>query len=437
MALWDDVEPCNFVFVIRLRGRADVARLQSAIQETCQAAGVGNLVLDRTERRYRYEPAGSIDLHQIDPGESALETFRQTVAEGLTTSFPRGPHHPVRWNVLDDPETGSHVLLAFVHHVATDAASIRLLVRRLLNRYYGARSPGDDAPLRIHPPNNDRLMRGHHRRLGYFTTFVRAVRLYFQLRHVHRIPDADETGRRLQFYVFAAPDGLIGRLTTACRRQRLTVTGAFLAALASALAEITPDRLRHPRRRGLVLANVASLRAEASEDVSTCFGVYLGQSLMVIEAPDLADFGRLVPRIAETMRRESTEKRFAAFPWNFLILTLLERWFSWKATRAWYRKVYPVSALLSSVRFDTPEFGAVDEHVLDCLAAASLGPAVPLVWVATTLRGRLSLSVIYRESVFTRAEVGRLAEIFLARLEALAEGGGAAAGAWRSPARSG
>lgn len=55
-------------------------------------------------------------------------------------------------------------------------------------------------------------------------------------------------------------------------------------------------------------------------------------------------------------------------------------------------------------------------------------PAVPLVWVPTTLRGRPSLSVTYRESVFTRPEVGRLAEIFLAQLEALAEGGGPAAG---------
>ncbi|MBI4572373.1 MAG: hypothetical protein HY713_03690 [candidate division NC10 bacterium] len=68
MALWEEVHPYNAVYVIRLRGPADVTLLRFAIQTACHQAGVGTLVLDRKQARYRYDPFESITLQEIASG---------------------------------------------------------------------------------------------------------------------------------------------------------------------------------------------------------------------------------------------------------------------------------------------------------------------------------------------------------------------------------
>ena len=428
MALWEEVHPYNAVYVIRLRGPADVTLLRFAIQTACHQAGVGTLVLDRKQARYRYDPFESITLQEIASGDSTLDTLCLTITEELNSPFPEEPHHPVRWKVLKDPKTESHFLLATFRHLVADEASMRLLTSRVLRRYCGAGPPGEEKPLEVHPPHCTRVLRHHYRHLGYFGSFFRAVRLYLKLRSVHRIPEARRTGERLRFCLFEAPDGLVGRLAASCRTQGVTVTEAFLAALSAAMAGITPDRLRQRRRRGLAFATAADLRGVASEDLSACFGLYLGQSVTVLEEPELADFGRLLSRVVEAMRVEKTEKRFAGPRWDFMILTLLWRCFSFTGTRAWYRKVYPLSACLSSVRIDTSGFAGAGDHILDFIGAGATGPAFPLLLVPYTLRDRLNLGITYCESVFTHPQVCKLVEIFLTRLESLAGQGGTGEG---------
>lgn len=416
MALWEEVHPYNAVVVLHLRERADVARLQAAVQTGCQLAGVGKLVLDPRRRRYHYEPVESIDLRQITSSVSAVESLGRIVTVELNAPFPHGPHHPVRWLVLDDPQTDSHYLLAVYRHLVADAVAIRLLLQRVLNRYWGTSQPHEERPLEVHPPDSGSGMRHHWWRLGYFRTLVRAVRLYFRLRHVHRMPDHGR-GDRSQFCLFEATDGFIGSLAAACRLKGVTVTEAFLAALGAALAEITPDRLQHNRRHGLALVTMADVRTEADKDHSSAFGIYLGQSVMVIEPPDLTDFETLLRRITQGMRVEKREKRFTGFQWSLLVLTLLRRWLSLRGTCAWYRKVYPLSAGMSSVRIDASWFGEAGDRLLNYLATATTGPASPLVLVLYTYRERLNLAVSYCESSLTPPEIIRLVEIFFAHLE--------------------
>ncbi len=419
MALWEERHPYNAAYVVRLRDRADVERLRHAIQAACRQAGVGRLVLDRRRRRYHYEPADAIDLAELGGGESARATVDRIVSEELSAPFPAEPHHPVRWKVVDDPETTSHFVLATFRHVAADEVAMRLLVGRVLDHYLVDRPRSEEPPLRVHPPHGARVMRHHHRRLGYLVTLGRAVRLYARLRHVHRLPEVDGRDGRSRAFLFEAPDGLIDRLSAACRQRGVTVTDAYLAALGGALAELTPERLRHPRRRGLALGVVADIRGAASVDLSACFGLYLGQSIVVIDAPEPADLPGLLRGVAETMRTERTEKRFAGVPWNFLMLTLLRRWFSFEGTRAWYRKIYPISAGLSSIKVDGAGFRGANDRILDCAVLASTGPVFPLLFILTTFRDKLRLGVTYAESVFTHREVGHLVQRFLARLEVL------------------
>jgi len=62
MAFWEEVHPYNAGQVVHLRGRADVALLQAAVQAACQLSGVGRLVLDREKVHYHYEPVESVEL---------------------------------------------------------------------------------------------------------------------------------------------------------------------------------------------------------------------------------------------------------------------------------------------------------------------------------------------------------------------------------------
>ncbi len=423
MLVWEEIHPYNAGHVVRLRGRADVASLQAAVRTACRLAGVGTLVLDQKQRRYRYEPIGDIEVHEITRADPAVVTLCRTVTEELNTPFPDAPHHPVRWQVLDDPISESHYLLAIYHHLAADSFSVRLLVRRVLNRYCQTSLPEGEEPLQMLPPVYGRVMRHHYRQLGYVKTLLRAVRLYFRLRHVHRLPELSARGDRSAFVLFETPDGLIGELSAACKARRLSVQEAFLAALFAAMAETTPDRRRHPRRSGLALATVLDGRGEANDDLSACFGLYLGQSVTVIAQSDLADFARILARVGEEMRREKAEKRFVGPHWNFLIAVLLRRYFSVRGTRAWYRKVYPLSAGLSNVRLDARWFGAGGDRILDYIRISPTGPALPLVLTPTTIENRLNLAVTYRESSFSRPDVLKLLEVFVEKLERFASHG--------------
>lgn len=425
MALWEEVEPYNASHVLRLRGRADIPRLHAAVQTACRLAGVETLVVDREKNRYHYEPTESIELREVESGDSVVETLCRTVNEEMNTPFPEGPHHPLRWLVLDDRKSGSHYLVAIWRHLPADDVSIRLLIRRVLNRYSGTLQPGDDKPLHVLPPDYARVMRHHYWRLGYLTTFHRAARLYLRLRHVYRLPEFEAVGGRSQFSLFEAPPGLIGRLAAACRSRQVTVHDAFLAALGAAIAETTPHRCRHPRRRALALSSAVNVRPHAREDLSHCFGLYLGHWVTIIDQPETGDLGQLLTRIAEQTRLEKAERRAVGPAWNFWAVTRFGRWFSPKGTRGWYRKVYPISAGLSHVKLSAPWFKGAAENLLDYIRISPTGPALPLVLASARMGDRLNFSLGYHYSSLTSPEARKLIRLFLVKLERLAGRGNA------------
>jgi len=423
MAQWEEVEPYNAAHVVRLRGRINAASLREAIQTACQVAGVGAFVLDREKNCYRYAPTDGIELREIEASHSAEEILHRTITEEMNTPFPETPGHPLRWMVLDDPRSDSHFLAAVWRHLPADDVAIRLLIRRVLNRYCGTPFAGDQSPLRVLAPDYARVMRHHFRRLGYLRTLQRETQRYFRLRHVHRMRELPGESHGSHFCVIQAPQGLIGRLARACLARRVTVNDAFLAALGAAIAAITPDRNHHPRRRGLALGTAVNVRPEASVDLSNCFGLYLGHWVTILEEPDLGDFEQLLARIAEQTQREKTEKRAVGPHWNFWAVARLRRWGGLKDTRAWYRKVYPISAVLSNVKLNAAWFRGAGERVLDYIRISPTGPALPLVLATARLGDRLNLTLGYHTSVLTDPEARNLTALFLARLELVAGGG--------------
>jgi len=433
MAIWEEMHPYNAAHVVHLRGRGNVARLHAAIQGACQMAGVGKLLLDLKEFHYHYEPAEYVELREIKGKDPVIETLRQAVEGELNTPFPDEPHHPVRWLVLDDPKTETHFLVVIYRHLAADGFAIRLLVRRVLNRYFQTPLPEEEGLLQVVPPDYARLMRHHYRRLGHIKALLRAINTYFQLRRVHRMRERRDGGERSRSLIFDAPKGCIERLAAACRVRQVTVNDAFMAALCRAMAEITFTRRGQSRRRGLALAAAVDVRDEAREDLSNCFGLFLGQVIVIADEPDVGDVEQLLVRTAGQMAWEKTRKHFIGPQGTFLILAFLRRWFSLRVTRARYLKDYPVSAGLTNVRLDASWFKGAADCVLNYIRVPPTGPMLPIVLAPTTYSNRLSLGVTYRESSFTEAEARQLIDVFLATLELLSANGDIASSSIRPP----
>lgn len=416
MALWEEAHPYNAGCVVRLCGRANLRSLQEAVETASRMAGVGKLVLDKRKRRYRYEPVDTIELSEIDRGDSPLRSLWAKVTEQINARFPDEPRHPLRWYVLDDPESNSHFLVGIWRHVVADAASIHLLFRRVLNQYF-CPSPDDDQPIQVLSPQDTRVMKRRYGQLGYLKTLFRAVRLYFELRRVYRMPESKGEGDALQFRVSEAPAGLLDRLTLACKLRQATVNDAFLAALFATIADMTPNRRTHQRRRGLAIGSAVDLRGSASQDLSICFGLYLSHWITIVEEPDMADSEQLLARIVRQTRREKAEKRFLGPQWNFLALALLRRLSLMTNARAWYRKVYPVSGGISNVKLSASWFAGAGERILDYILVSPTGPVLPFVLAAATLNDKLNLTLVYRRSSLTCLEARKLIDLFLAKLE--------------------
>ena len=191
---------------------------------------------------------------------------------------------------------------------------------------------------------------------------------------------------------------------------------AFLAALCAGLAAMTPRRRGHRSRRGLALAHAVNVRGAASEDLSHCFGVHLGASVTVIEEPDAEDFGALLGRIVGEVRRDKADLGYAGRDWNFWVLTRLSGWPPIRNTRAWYRKVYPLSAGVSNLKVDPAWFPDVSDRILDCISIVPPGPALPIVLFPTTVGEGLNVCLVYRESCLTGLEARELARRFFETL---------------------
>jgi len=416
MLIWEDSHPYNGAHVVRLEGPPDVAAWQRAVEWAARRAGLGLLTIDRARGSYSLEPAGRIEVRAVERGASPVrEALWRSVRTDMGCPFPSGPHHPVRWSITGDPESGCHYLTAVYRHVAADGASMGAIIADAIGAYLGLGPRDDDASVLAAGAGAPRAARR-----GRLRSLARATRLFFRMRRAHRMRLRKDAGEDTDFIVLEAPRDLLGRLATALASRGATVNDAFLTALASAIASSTPGRRSHPRRRSLALGFVADLRADQGGSGRPTLGVRVGQSVIVVDEPDEPRLESLLERIATLTRAEKERRSFAGTPWSFIALSRLERWLPRQGARSWYRKVYPMAAGLSNVRWRGGSFGGKEGRVLAYYRVPPPGPALPLVVAPTTLDDCLTVSFSYHRGSFTENELKPIASEFLAKLESLA-----------------
>ena len=415
MLLWEEAHPYNAAHIVRLEGRADPGALEAAIREAVRSAGVETLLVDGRSSLCRWSPGGEVRLRVLEAAAGAPDdALRSSVAGDMDRPFPLEPCHPVRWSVLDDPRSGCHELIAVYRHVAGDAHSMRTLIANALAAYLGA---GRARPIRPRGATPGRARRGPRLALASAASLLRAARLYARLRRAHRFRERRGASPTTGWRSVEPGPAFLERLRDAARARGYRLGELFTAALSSALAEHTPERRRHPRRRRLALGVVRDLRDEDPEGLADDFAVHIGQAVVIVEDPDEPDFEKLLAGIARSLREEKAARSFSGPQGAFLALASARRLVGRRRTRAWYRKVFPLSAGLSNVRWGADAFGALAQKLLAYRRVAPLGPALPLVVAPTTAGSRFSIAISYLESAFGAEQAAAIEAAFLRRLE--------------------
>ena len=421
MVLWEELHPYNACHIVRLKGKVNETSLYEAIKEACRFSGLGNLTVDKKNRCYHYEPQLNIELFAIERRNNPLQAMEKAVTAEMNRPFPSGPHHPIRWYYLNDPQSYSHFLIVAYQHLAADSFSMRLLIRDVLNRYFCPRKPMDRDRLEVLLAEGKEAFRRFHRLSCYLKSITHSSHLYFRLRQVYRLHEKGDGGETTSFRFFKTREGLADSLISACKRRGITLHEALIGALMVVLGELTLQQRTHHTRKGLALATILDVRQEANVDLSSSFGVYLRPCVLALKEPEIFDFETLLQTLAAQMRFEKSKKTFMRAPVFFWYIVRSPKWFPFENTWEWYRKVYPLSAGLSYVKLQSSWFGESSEQILDYIRVSPTGPALPLVFTPTTFKGELNFSLVWRNSVFVSQEVERLVDILIKKLEYLVE----------------
>ncbi len=416
MLAWDRLHPYNAAHLLHLRGPLDLQTLRQAVCDACETAGVGRFTLDEPNHAYAYLPTADASVEYFAGHGPIQLTAVDLVGEALNDPFPAEPHHPIRWIVVTGPDDTTYCLVALYHHVASDAYGVQRLLASVLARLENTRAtagpPSGPGPLRTTVPDHRRLFKRQRRLSHVARTLVGAARRYFQLRHGHRLRGAKKADSRTETIAVDAPRGLITSLHEVCRADGIGPNDAFLAALVVALAESTPHRRSHRRRKKIAVATITNTRKWATQDVSECFGVFLGHSTVVIDNPD-GSFERVLQEVTRQTRLQKARREAAGPGWPFIFVRALWPVLRLPNTQKSYTKVFPICAGLSSFNVDRSLFESPAGALFGYARACPPGPSVPMVLAPTILGDAMRVTLTYRRTCLHQPQATTLVDRFI------------------------
>lgn len=407
MGRWERIHPYNAGHVVRVRGPLHGERLRESIVRQCQACGVGELVLNDRKSEFHYRPLEPLSLDFVETSIENRGALDPRFARELNRPFPIEPHHPLRWFAIRQDEEDMWTLAVVYHHLASDAHGVMVLLARVLRDYFGETLAEGTPPLTTHTLPFRRSRSIVTELLAMPGSLARMAYSYFALRRAHRLHERRDGGESTSVVTQDMPAGVAPILAARCKRARAGVNDAYMAALTVALAEHTPRRRAHRRRRKLALASAVSLRSWAREDLSGCFGTYVGHSIVLVHDPD-AGFESVLEEIARQTDVHKRQRRAADIAWPLVFAKYLWPLLGIPDATASYRKLYPLCAGVSSVRIDSNVFGGVAPRIIDYARICPPGPAMPMVLAPTTFHDRLCLSLVFRDAALTHGEANAL-----------------------------
>jgi hypothetical protein len=400
--LWDRIHPYNAVHIVTIPAPLEPERLKEIVNRCLEMKGLTGLVLDRNQ--YRYEFTGGPSRMEIDvikkPGESA-SALKREVQKQLNLRFQCGMMgEPFRFfAVMDD----HFFYLGIVYfHLISGGDSIIYLMKDIVKVYIDGKASAPCRPLTFY--QKDSLCR----RLlnpGNFYRWIRGLPGHIdKMRRSFRPKYADVRDHRTGFTFFSIPSSQLISLIHTAKRWDVTVNDMFLALMLMSLAPFAEGRTSEPRRRRLSLGSVINIRKNLSFDDPQRFGFFLGTFVISHDVPAGIQLEDLVKDLKKQTAKIKEDKFYLGSIMDQWLAILLIRLLYRKRWDSFYSKNYPLWGGISNINLD-PIWDQSEETGTEYIRIVSTGPATPLVFSLTTVKGRLHMGVSYRKTVFSERDV--------------------------------
>jgi hypothetical protein len=373
MRAWSELAPYNFIHAMRLEKSADIGRWQRAAEEALRTLEIRAPVLIET-------PAVDIEAH------FEAELNRPFLSQDL----------PLRFFAI-----GSW-FGAVIDHWLADDFSCRLLLERMFSFYHSPDESLGQPPLQwANMPS---------RKFAGLSEWISFLRQAIVFRHAARVSLREPMDFTVGTFRAELPHDALEAIRRLAKEQNATVHDVFVAAAAQAFGSARAG-WTNDRRHAVGLASAMDLRRFESDQAKTGFGLLISQYTIVERRPNELSLPELIQRISVRTRRwKATPARDLFAP--SLVLWRLSR--SPRARATLFQRGAPLVAGLSNVNLT----GSWIEQapIAEYRRIGPTGPVVPILFMITTLRGRIFIDVTYRRTAFSRLEAETAVQDFAQRL---------------------
>ncbi len=379
MREWSVLAPYNFIHAMRLPGPVELDRWQSAAAVAMRALAL---------------PPAPIPIEQ-----PAMDLETHLEAE-LNRSFS-AMELPFRFFAMEAPG-GGHWFGIVVDHWVADDFSCRALLQQMYSTYQSPAGPTEWPTLQwtnVCPPKR-----------GWLSEWTSFLKQTATMRRACRVPLRDPLDFRAGIFRTELPSGALASIHKLAQKQNATVHDVFLAAAAQTFGAAR-TRQQGDRRDAVGLASAMDLRRFETGEAKTGFGFLISHYTIVERRPEEISIAELSARIGARTRHWKAVPCADPFA-PVLVLWRLAR--TRRARATFFPRGAPLAAGLSNVNLTGSWIE--QSRIAEFRRIGPTGPVVPLVFMITTLHGRIFVDVTYRRAAFTREEAESSLTDFAKRL---------------------
>ena len=417
MLLWSDLHPYNAVHTVEVPAALDTERLSNILNRALETHGLTGLALDRTTKTYHYQGGPSAEkIAMVPAGQDASIALADEIQRQLNTAFVLDKSTtPFRFFVIESHST-FYFSISYFHMVA-GAESLVLLMQDLVNTFLDRNERGLCPPVNLYPPTYGRWLRRHP--LALLRKVANLPSLFWQLNRSWRPRYSDEMDMNIGFGLFSLNATQLEQLKLASKTWGVTLNDLFLAFMLKIFAPLTDHRAFSSSRNRLSIGTIVNIRKDLDVDSRQTFGLFLGSFVVTHAVPEDISLKQLTKDVNQQTSYIKRTRRYMGTPLDLASSIRSLSMLSTERKKKFYQKHYPLWGGLTNMNLNTIWPQSNETKPINYFRAVSTGPATPLVLSITTVQDMVNISISFRTTVFSKADIDYVKSEFLSLLQHL------------------
>lgn len=417
MLLWNDLHPYNAVHTVEVPAPLDMERLSNTLNNALETQGLTGLILDRSTKTYYYRGGPATEkIAMVPAGSDAVGALTDEIQRQLNTAFMLEEHTtPFRFFVIET-DSSFYFSISYFHMVA-DAESLVLLMQDLVNTFLGRNKRGLCPPVNLYPTTYGRWLRRHP--VTLLRKLANLPYLYVQLNRSWRPRYVDEMDVNIGFDFFSLKAPQLEQLKLASKTWRVTFNDLFLAFMLKIFASLKDHRVSSRKRKQFSIGTIVNIRKDMEVDSRQTFGLFLGSFVVTHAVPDGIGLKQLAEDVHRQTSRIKRTRRYMGTPLDLASSIRSVSMLSTERKKKFYQKHYPLWGGLTNMNLNTIWPQSNETTPVNYFRAVSTGPATPMVLSITTVQEMANISISFRTTVFSTADINHIKSEFLSLLQHL------------------